>query len=278
MASIEYSNEALSAKGLFYNKEITVYVEGKDDPLFWDNLFNIAEISAYIEDVGGKEELKKYFDKILNEDADFYIATDNDNSEFMVDFVEHPRIIKTYGYSIENSMYYSPNHIEKTISNFCRKKLDISDDFNNWLNDFSEKVYDLIVYDIANNRFGKGISIFGDNCCRFLTNNNSHSVCENKLQEFIENIQESFTEDEINEVKYLINQSEKEIWFMIKGHFITHALINLIKHSVKKHSGDSKSMTTDFLYSITVDCTENWEDRIDIKTVVDRIKAINKSS
>lgn len=274
MDSIEYSNEALSAKGLFYNKEITVYVEGKDDPLFWDNLFNIAEISAHIEDVGGKEELKKYYDKILNEDADFFIATDNDNSEFMIDVIEHPKIIKTYGYSIENSMYYYPSSIEKTISNFCRKKLDISEDFNNWLNDFSEKVYDLIVYDIANNRFGKGISIFGDNCCRFLTSNNSHNVCENKLQQFIENIQEHFSEDEINEVKALINQSEKEIWFMIKGHFITHALINLIKHSVRSHSGDSKSMTSDFLYSITVDCTENWEERIDIRTVIEKIKSI----
>ena len=62
---LEYSNEALSSKGLFYNKTITVYVEGKDDPLFWDKLFDLAEISAHIEDVGGKEELEKLFNKII---------------------------------------------------------------------------------------------------------------------------------------------------------------------------------------------------------------------
>ena len=62
---------------------------------------------------------------------------------------------------------------------------------------------------------------------------------------------------------------------MIKGHFITNALINLVKYSVKKHSGDSKGMTPDFLYSITVDCKDNWEDRIDIKAIVEKIKKIN---
>lgn len=274
MASLEYSNEALSAKGLFYNKEITVYVEGKDDPLFWERLFHIADIEAHIEEVGGKEELKKYFDKIIYQNADFFIATDNDNSEFMLEITEHKRIIRSYGYSIENSMYCFLNPIEKTISSFCRKNLDLSEDFNDWLKEFTEKIYDLIVLDVANNRFGKGISIFGDNCCRFLINMNSYKLCDAKLNKFIESVRNSFLDNEINEVKELINQSEKELWFMIKGHFITHSLINLIKHFIKKHTGETKNMTPDFLYAVTIDCTENWENRIDIKTVIERIKAI----
>lgn len=136
MNELEYSTEALEVKGLFYNKKITVYVEGKDDPLFWDNLFSLAEIEAHIEDVGGKNELEKYYDKIINEEATFLIATDNDNSEFMDDTINHPNIIRSYGYSIENSMYYYRPPIEKTVSNFCRQKLDISDEFNNWVVDF----------------------------------------------------------------------------------------------------------------------------------------------
>ena len=274
MDELEYSIEALEVKGLFYNKEITVYVEGKDDPLFWDNLFSIADIEAHIEEVGGRNELKKYYDKIVYEGADFYIATDNDNSEFMVDHAEHPNVIRSYGYSIENSMYYYPMPIEKTISHFCRKKLDFSSDFNKWINDFSEKVYDLIVYDIANNRFKKGISVFGDNCYRFLKNQKSFEISESEITKFIGSIKIHFSEAEIEEVKELINQSEKDLWFLIKGHFITYALINLIKHKIRRHSGLSKSMTPDFLYSITVDCRENWEKRIDIKTIVERIKKI----
>ena len=111
-----------------------------------------------------------------------------------------------------------------------------------------------------------------------MKNNHSHQICNTKLNEFIVSVKDQFTEAEIAEVKNLINQSEKDLWFMIKGHFITHALINLVKHSVKKHSGDSKSMTPDFLYSITVDCKDNWQDRIDIKTIIEQIKSINNSA
>ncbi|MBS9774121.1 MAG: DUF4435 domain-containing protein [Tenacibaculum sp.] len=278
MNELEYSTEALEVKGLFYNKKITVYVEGKDDPLFWDNLFSLAEIEAHIEDVGGKNELEKYYDKIINEEATFLIATDNDNSEFMDDTINHPNIIRSYGYSIENSMYYYLPPIEKTVSNFCRQKLDISDEFNNWVVNFSNSVYDLIILDIANNRFKKGVSIFGDNCYRFLTGQKSHKICSTKTTEFINSVKSHFTTEEINEVKDLVDQSEKELWFMIKGHFITHALINLIKHTVKKNTGTSPSMTPDFIYSMTIDCREDWENRIDIKTVVDRIKEINNSA
>ncbi len=271
MAELEYSNEALEVKGLFYNKKITVYVEGKDDPLFWENLFTLAEIEAHIECVGGRNELEKYKEKILNEGAEFYVATDNDNSEFIDDFIEHEHIIRTYGYSIENSMYKNHIPIEKTISNICRKKLDFSQEFNNWVTDFSQKVYDLIVYDIANNKFKKGISIFGDNCYKFLRNQKSHEICNVKTNQFIEDVKDNFTDEEINEVKELINQSDKDLWFLIKGHFITHALLNLIKNTIKREVGSSKSMTPDFIYSITVDCRENWENRIDIKSVVDRL-------
>jgi hypothetical protein len=107
MNDLEYALEALEIKGLFYNKKITVYVEGKDDPLFWDNLFNIAEIEAHIEDVGGSLELDKYIAKIIDSNAEFYVATDNDHNDFLENIATHPKVIRTYGYSIENSMYHS---------------------------------------------------------------------------------------------------------------------------------------------------------------------------
>lgn len=274
MAELVYSNEALEAKGLFYNKEFTVYVEGKDDPFFWEQLFSLAKIEAHIEDVGGKNELAKYIDKIINDGAEFYVAKDNDNSEFYDETLEHENIITTYGYSIENSMYRYPKPIEETISKFCRRKLDFSSDFNEWLTDFTHGLYDLIVYDIANNKFKKGISIFGDNCYRFLKSQNSYKICSDKTSEFIDSVKTSFTIEEIEEVRKLIVQSEKDLWFLIKGHFITHALINLIKSSIRREIGSSKSVTQDYLYSITVDCTENWQNRIDIKNVIDKLHEI----
>ncbi|WCO00223.1 DUF4435 domain-containing protein [Psychroserpens ponticola] len=275
MADLEYSKEALEVKGLFYNKKITVYVEGKDDPLFWDNLFNLAEVEAHIEEVGGSLELEKYITNIVDSNAEFYVATDNDHNDFLENIVTHPRIIRTYGYSIENSMYRSYNEIENTISKFCRKKVDISVDYNKWLADFSTSVRDLIILDIANHKFQKGISIFGDNCYKFLKGQKSFEICNLKTEKFIESVRPSFSTEEIEIVEDLVNQTEKELWFHIKGHFITHAIINLIKKLVRKNSGQNISLTNDFLYTLTIECKEDWENRIDLKTVIDEIKKIN---
>jgi hypothetical protein len=278
MNDLDYSIEALEAKGLFYNKTITVYVEGKDDPLFWDNLFNIAEVEAHIEDVGGSQELEKYIKNIVDSDAEFYVATDNDHNDFLDDVTAHPKIIRTYGYSIENTMYHSQHEIERAVSKFCRKKVDISTDFNNWLNEFTNSVRDLIILDIANHKFKKGVCIFGDNCYKFLKGQKSHEICALKTVKFIASVKSNFAAEEIETVENLINQTDKELWFHIKGHFITHAIINLIKKLVRKNSGQTISLTPDFLYTLTIDCRENWINRIDLKTVIDDIKKIKKSA
>ena len=277
MDSLEYSVSALEAKSLFYNKDIVVYVEGKEDTLFWDYLFEIGEVEAHIEDVGGNNEIEKYIDSIIDNNADFYVACDRDHSEFLEDKKSHSRILKTFGYSIENSMYNTVE-LEKVISKLCKQKLDISSELSTWTEEFSNSVYELIKLDVANHKFKKGISIFGDNCYPFLTNQNSHKICSVKTNTFIDKVKNHFSKEELEEVENLITQSKKDFWFMIKGHFITHAIMNLIKYYVKKNTGSSTSVTLDMLYTLTVDCRENWENKIDIKPLVYEIKNIKKSA
>lgn len=274
MTGLEYSTDALEAKGLFYNKLLTVYVEGPDDVVFWNNIFQKANVSAYIEEVGGKLELEKKYFQILNMGVEFCIAMDNDNSEFMNANIEHPRIIKTYGYSIENSMYYNKNIIASHISSLSRNTIDNVPVVENWIIDFSNSVEELIVYDIANNKFKKGISVFGDNCCRFFPKSNSYKLSTEKIEKFIDSIQIFFDEAEINEVKESLRQNEKELWFLIKGHFISHSLINLIKNTVKYHSSAVPSISSDILYSLTVNCDDNFEGRPDIDYIIQQIRNI----
>ncbi len=276
MDSLEYSVSALEAKSLFYNKDIVVYVEGKEDILFWDYLFDIGAINAHIEDVGGNNEIEKYINRIINDNADFYVACDSDHSEFLNDSINHSRIIRTYGYSIENSMY-NTIELEKVISKLCKQKLSISDELTDWGKEFSNSVFELIKLDIANHKFKKGISIFGDNCYPFLKNQNSHKISSEKTQAFIKNVTNFFTKEELKEVEDLIIQSKKDFWFLIKGHFITHAIINLIKYYVKKYTGSPTGVTLDMLYTLTIDCRENWEEKIDIKPIVYEIRNIGKN-
>nr|WP_320022341.1 DUF4435 domain-containing protein [uncultured Draconibacterium sp.] len=277
MDSLEYSVDALEAKSLFYNKSISVYVEGKDDVLFWQYLFNIAEISAHIEEVGGDSEIEKYIVEILDNNAGFVVAYDNDHNEFMDNSVEHPRLIRTYGYSIENSMY-NFKQIENVVSKLCRESVDVMSIIEEWAEEFTNNVYDLLRYDIANHKFKKGIQVFGDNCVRFLTSNSSHKISSEKVNKFIEKISDKFSEEEMLKVDYLLSVSKKEFWFLIKGHFLTNATMNLIKSLVRKMSGGSCAISLDMIYALTIDCTESWEDRIDIFTVISEIRKLKNSA
>lgn len=277
MDSLEYSIDALDAKGLFYNKCLTVFVEGKDDVLFWDYLFKIAEVSAHIEDVGGDKEIEKYIVDILDNDASFLVACDNDHNDFIETKINHPQIIKTYGYSIENSMY-NFDKIEDIISKLSRQKVDVKNVIEKWAEDFSNQVYELLKYDIANHKFKKGITVFGDSCVRFLKSNSSHKLSKEKINQYIESIKDKFEIVEIQEVERLLNTSEKDFWFLIKGHFLTNATMNLIKSLVNEQCGANCGISLDMIYSLTIDCTENWDNRIDILTVVNEIRKLNKSA
>lgn len=148
MDNLDYSKEALEAKGLFYGKQLTVYVEGQDDILFWTYLFDIANIDAYIEEVGGANEIEKYISEILDNDAGFFVACDSDHSDFMDKPIIHNRIIKSYGYSIENSMYNFAS-IGSIVSKLGRKQIDVFEIVEKWAHDFCNNIFDLIIYDIA---------------------------------------------------------------------------------------------------------------------------------
>jgi hypothetical protein len=276
MDNIEYSIEAAAAKGLFYNKKYTVYVEGDDDVMFWSHLFDIAKIEAHIEEVGGSEEISKKITEILDENASFIVACDLDHSDFLDSVVEHNQIIRTYGYSIENSMYYSDN-IEKAIQKLGKKPKKIKEDIEKWALTFSDNLFDLLVYDVANQLFNKGVRVFGDNCIRFLNSNKSIEVCNSNVQTYIDSIKNNFSESEIEIVTELIKKSKKEIWFHLKGHFITHGIINLIQHYVKEFTGNKCSISHDSLYALTIDCSQDWNSRIDIKTVVEKIEKLKSA-
>lgn len=60
--SLPYSDDALSIRHAFFNKQFVIYVEGVDDIPFWDACFSkflpsSLEKGFIIEDVGGKRKV-----------------------------------------------------------------------------------------------------------------------------------------------------------------------------------------------------------------------------
>lgn len=113
MSDTIYSADAINVLNKFHRCEQLIYVEGEDDILFWDTLFQCCGIEEYkIEPKDGVEELNKYINKLETEELNIIIATDSDYYIFNKHPPKNRRIIRTIGYSIENTLY-APKCVEK---------------------------------------------------------------------------------------------------------------------------------------------------------------------
>jgi len=272
---VRYSIEALNIRGEFFKKKVIVYVEGDDDVIFWNELFvKYGYKNFRIEKVGGKKNLEKYENDILVKNAKIIVASDRDYTEFTNNAKSDPRIVKTYGYSIENTMY-CPKRINQAIM-FCSKdKCEMSTKIEKWMKKFEKECRLLLVYDIANMIYNKGVSVFGDSCYKYLEDNNSCNISKDKVMRKIYEIKDLFEKEEINEIKRKIRRSKKESRYLIKGHFLTASVINYIKEYLKKQ-GVKVKISGDTLFAnvktCSINCEKKCEDMEYLRTNISKSK------
>lgn len=249
----EYSINALNVLSEFHRINAIIFVEGQDDLHFWNNIAQKADIkSIRIEHVGGAEELQKKIEAILSHDAQIIVAKDADHDQFSDSPISHPRIVNTYGYSIENSLY-CPSTIGKFAASLARSLDDYSSVVVEWYDKFSDQVNLLLVYDVANHIYDRGVKVFGDTCARFLKNKKSSDVSSKKIDDYLLGIKGNFTEEEIDNCIKLIESDGRKRRWLIKGHFITNALINLVKEIAEDKRGKTISISLDHVYTTTID-------------------------
>jgi hypothetical protein len=271
--SLNYSTDALNVKSLFYNKEISLYIEGKEDIPFWENILSFWELNnLHLEETYGYEGLIDYMDQIVDNDANILVACDSDHSRFLKENkYKNPKIIRTYGYSIENTMY-CVHKINQVVKRFSKSKNSFNKEITKWYHQFCDDCTILLYYDIANHRFSKGVQVFGDKCNRFLESDHSPNLGKDKIDNYIKSIDRHFSEIEINECIELVKKDKRELRFLIKGHFLTNAVINLIKSLVEKETGDKVTLSLDNLYSLMVGCMFPCKDKcMDLETLKERM-------
>lgn len=275
------SAEALETKSHMLNKEFSVYVEGKDDILFWESLFHKSGLQNFhIEEVGGYEFLKPYIDRIIHEDANIIVACDSHYMEFTDELVKHDRIIRTYGYSIENTMYNSLR-INLIIKKYCLMQVDLKEEIENWMSEFSDQLSELLKYHIANVKYRKTTPILRDKCIEYLTSKTTPNLCSAKIQKKLSEVATVFNHEEISVVERKIEEIQKPTWHLIKGHFLTNAVLNYIKKQIKLLKRKAIPITLETLYAHCVNMNEfNTDNLDDVKYKLDMIKlalASNKS-
>jgi len=278
MSSLRYSTPALNVLNRFYRVEFVVFVEGLDDKIFWEVFFKKADVGeCFVKQLGGIDEMEKIMKRILDEDAQVIVACDCGHTPYLSNYPRHERIVTTFGHSIENTMYCFRT-INRTISKLSRNTKDMSQTIQEWIAKFSETAKPMIIYDIANVVFEKSIQVFGENCCRFLTRGGSHDLSPQKIDIFLKSIRPHFEEKEVQECERMVEEDERDLRYLIKGHFLTHAVLNYIKNSVRRERQIKLNLPIESLFALTVDGCENCAcDCFESAEVTNRIRVAASS-
>jgi len=256
-----YSSDGLNVLDKFHDVRFVVYVEGQDDIAFWDSLLKKSGISGYhIDYAGGIEELKKIMSQIIHDDAQVIAACDSHYSLLLCTFPKHDRIISTFGHSIENTMY-CPHIINRVANKLSRNLKDQTTSITIWYTTFCASAKLLIIYDLAREKYGKPVEVCPDNCSRFLKSHYSYNLDDTKINEYIAQRKSHFRADEIKASEELIDQASIDIRHIIKGHFITNAVINFLKASAKRLAGTRPVISINLLYALTSDGCMPCEDQ-----------------
>ena len=257
MDSFYYSEDARDIVHLFYQADVMVYVEGEDDVPFWEFLFDsLVKYKVEVQDVGGSKELLKYIDDINDGKLQGLIACDSD-FEVLKNDLSNSNIIKTYGYSIENTLI-----CESTILKVVKSigKLSVKNTPNQklkeWFRLFNNSIEQLILYDIYNEINELGISVVGDNCSRFFKSKNTYEICEFKIDEFIKNISFSVYDNEYDSIRALINGVSRNSTDFIRGHFLFSAVSRFISVTIKQINS-KVSISNDALFGAFLLAFEN---------------------
>lgn len=236
MVQLEYSVGAKNVMSKFYRVDKMLYVEGDDDVPFWEFMFEKFEAAKVeVQQVGGKEKLHKYIEEIASGQLDAIVATDRDFGPFDETELDHELVVKTAGYSIENTLIDA-----RVIMKVARKagRLPAKDatirEFEGWLEEFYNCCSKLIINDLLDQCEGRRIGVVGDNCDRFMVSKNSADICSRKLDKYLEELGLETSPSLSCELEKRRGDLGLQLSDFIRGHFLTSAAHRFVCLFVKR--------------------------------------------
>jgi uncharacterized protein DUF4435 len=233
MQPLEYSDEAINTLNTFHRADWVVYVEGDDDVLFWDGVFRkIGEAKIHVEDVGGREEVEKYAERVRSGRLNVIVAMDADYSLVLGHVEQSKRVIYTFGYSIENTIYS-----EKTITHIARTwckdpKFDRATTAA-WLESVAASLHRVLVLDLANESEGTGIRVLGDNCTHLMKSKRSCQVSPDIVANHCDSIERQISAPAIESARALLDDCGRGVLAILRGHFLASAIVKFVTSQMR---------------------------------------------
>jgi len=240
MAQLDHSLDAINVLNKFYRCSVLVYVEGDDDIPFWSAVFTeLSGEDVAVEGLGGSEEVEKYLARVVDDDAKIVIARDADYSLVTGNRVTHDRVLYSFGYSIENSMYLTKAIVK--IAAICNRKVAAPEaEVSKWLDTLTSECRALVVCDITSSLEGLGVAALGSNCDRFMRSEKSPEFDKEKISARIQDILPRVTANLRAKTEAILGNVGGYGMHFIRGHFLASAVLRY----VAKHAGRSVSNET----------------------------------
>lgn len=246
MSLFDYSDDAINTLTLFLGCDQILYVEGDDDVLFWEAVFShCSDLKLDIRPAGGVNELQPYIDKVVAGDLSCFVAQDSDYGRICGSQKNHPRIIYTYGYSIENTLY-SPNLIAEIVCLWSKRNGDYLTDIISWLDNLCSKTSKLFELDVKNFKDDLSIDTGAGHCQQFMLGRTSEVVDQEKINSHVDELIAA-NDVTFNDSDFRAPQ-DISLAYILRGHFLQSAVLKYINRTVKA-VGRNTNISQDSLYA-----------------------------
>lgn len=251
MAELDYSIDALNARGAFFGAKTVIYVEGDDDVLFWQEVFSrVADAKFEIEALGGSALLDEYIQQIASGQLNAIAARDADFLPSLGRCLIDPKVIYTFGYSIENSLYVAETLTHVTRA-WCKTTRITQADCAQWLAQLASDFAPLVQVDLANALCDAGVPTMGDNCTRYMSSNASASPCSTKIAAQVAKAATMIPESALQAAAARIGDGNDATLVHLRGHFLASAVVKFVV-SKAKALGRKVTVSSDSLYAVAL--------------------------
>lgn len=251
MTELSYSNDALNVRSAFFGTKAIIYVEGDDDVLFWQEIFSkVTDEPVEVEAVGGAAALDDHIAKIASGQLQAIAARDADFLHLLGTRCKDPKVIYTFGYSIENSLY-TVSSLTRLVHLWCKSSRVSSTECAAWLNHLSTTFRPLIHLDAANAISGAGETTIGDNCSRYMTSEKSAAVCPSKVADAAKTIAKKISPSAVTVASASIGSVPEDVLMHLRGHVLASAVQRYIVKNAKA-IGKKVSISAESLYAAAI--------------------------
>lgn len=237
MASLTRLPQGQNVLNRFYQSSYTIYVEGDDDVIFWENLFPyiFQGIRVKFLPAGNCIMIDQYINDIVNNGSSLIVIRDQDYL-WATNRIIHPRVIYTYGHSLENTLY-SIENISKTISIVTKTRNRYRKMTKIWLENLATQISNLQVLEAANIALGRGVRVLGDSSSIVLTHYNSSNIDPTKVTAAVTSLAGNFSTREITMYSSKLAKVRRPKYMLVRGHFMSLAVLNFVNEKIKLFRG-----------------------------------------